>query len=64
MMTKIMIYKSLLKNTNKTVKKLINEGYEIEAFKGLVNGRKAFYVNGELLTDYELVNRFPLAYSI
>ena len=58
------IYKSLLKDLSKTLSELKVKGYTVEKFNGYINSRKAFYINGYLMTDYEIVAEYPRAYTI
>ncbi len=44
-----------LKDLARIIKGLKADGHEVEAFKGTLNNRKAFYIDGRLVTDYEII---------
>lgn len=46
----------VLKDLPKIIKKLKELGFQIEKFNGYLNSRKAYYINGLLMTDYQIVN--------
>ena len=58
------IYKSILKDLTKTLADLKARGITVEKFNGYINSRKAFYINGELMTDYEIIEANPRQYII
>ena len=47
-----------LKDLPKIIKEYKAKGVEVERFSGLVNGRRAWCLDGSLFTDYEIVNGY------
>ncbi len=58
------MYRSILKDLPHTLSDLKARGVTVERLNGYVNSRKAFYIDGQLMTDWQIVIAHPRPHSI
>lgn len=51
-------YYLVLRDLKQIFKLYKKEGATVKKFNGTINGRPAYYINGDLMADYQILSKF------